>query len=87
MGYMATKNEEKTPATIDSQVTRTLERMVAKSRFSVATRAAERVEPLMFSRSRMQEKIMASGVMPMRASWYVGRGAYLPHVSIIDERG
>jgi hypothetical protein len=65
---MATKKEENTPATMDSQVTRTLLRMVAKSRFSVATSAAERVEPLMLSRSRMQEKIMASGVMPMRAS-------------------
>jgi hypothetical protein len=69
MGYRATKKEEKTPATMDSQVTRTLERMVAKRRLRVATRAAERVEPEMFSFWRMQEKMMARGVMPMRASW------------------
>jgi hypothetical protein len=46
-----------------------LERMVAKRRLRVATRAAERVLPLMFSFWRTQEKMMASGVMPMRASW------------------
>jgi hypothetical protein len=61
--------EEMTPATMDSHVTRTFERTVAKSRFRVATRAAERVEPLMFSFCRMQVKIMERGVMPMRASW------------------
>jgi hypothetical protein len=43
--------------------------MVAKRRLRVATRAAERVLPLMFSFCRMQEKTMASGVMAMRASW------------------
>lgn len=66
---MATKKAEKTPATIDSQVTRTLERMVAKRRLRTATRAAERVVPLMFSFWNTQENMMARGVMPMRASW------------------
>lgn len=65
---MATNSEEKTPATIDSQVTRTLERIVAKRRFNVATRAAERVLPLMFSFCKTHEKMIASGVIPMRAS-------------------
>jgi len=69
IGYRATKKELKTPATMDSQVTRTLERTVAKRRLRVATRAAEREEPLMFSLCRMQAKMMASGVMAMRASW------------------
>jgi hypothetical protein len=53
---------------MDSHVTRTLERTVAKRRLRVATRAAERVLPLMFSFCRKQEKIMARGVTPMRAS-------------------
>lgn len=69
MGYSATKIEEKTPARTDSQVTRTFERYEAKKRFRVATRAEERVLPLKFSFCRMQEKIMASGVMPIRATW------------------
>jgi len=69
MGYRATKMEEKTPATTDSHVTRTFERYEAKKRFRVATRAAERVLPLKFSFWRMQENIIARGVMPMRASW------------------
>jgi hypothetical protein len=69
MGYSATKMEEKTPATTDSQVTRTLERYEAKKRLRVATRAEERVLPLMFSFCRMQAKIIARGVMPMRATW------------------
>lgn len=69
MGYSATNNDEKTPATMDSHVTRTFERMVAKSRLRVATRAAERVEPDMFSLLRMQVRRMERGVMPMRASW------------------
>jgi len=43
--------------------------MVAKRRFRVATRAAERVEPEMFSLERMQVRMMERGVMPMRASW------------------
>lgn len=69
MGYRATKMEEKTPATTDSQVTRTLERYEAKKRLRVATRAEERMLPLTFSFCRMQVKMMASGVMPIRASW------------------
>jgi hypothetical protein len=63
------KIEEKTPATTDSQVTRTLERYEAKKRLRVATRAEERVLPLIFSFWNMQAKIMARGVMPMRATW------------------
>jgi hypothetical protein len=46
-----------------------LDRIVAKRRFRVATSAAERVLPVMFSFCRTQAKMMASGVMPMRASW------------------
>ena len=68
IGYSATKIEEKTPATTDSQVTRTLERYEAKKRLRVATRAEERVLPLTFSFCRMQAKMMASGVIPIRAS-------------------
>ena len=69
MGYRAAKNEENTPATMDSQVTRTLERSVAKSKFKVAIRAAESVEPDMLSFWKMQEKMRERGVTPMRASW------------------
>ena len=69
IGYKAANNEENTPATIDSQVTRTLERSVAKSKFKVAIRAAESVEPDMLSFWRIQEKMSERGVTPMRASW------------------
>lgn len=69
MGYRAAKNDEKTPATMDSHVTRTLERRVAKSRFRVAMSAAERVEPEMESLLRRHEKRRERGVTPMRASW------------------
>ncbi len=54
---------------MDSQVTRTLERRVAKKRLSVAMSAAESVEPEMLSFWRMQAKRMERGVTPMRASW------------------
>jgi hypothetical protein len=54
---------------MDSHVTRTLERRVAKSRLSVAISAAESVEPDVLSFWRMQEKMRERGVTPMRASW------------------
>jgi hypothetical protein len=44
---------------MDSQVTRTLKRIVAKRRFRVAMSALERVEVLWVSFWRMQEKISA----------------------------
>jgi hypothetical protein len=69
MGYRAAKTLEKTPATMDSQVTRTLERRVAKSRLSVAMSAAESVGADMLSFCSTQEKSSDSGVTPMRASW------------------
>jgi hypothetical protein len=50
-------------------VTRTLERYEAKKRLRVATRAEESTLPLMLSFCNRQEKMIASGVMPMRASW------------------
>lgn len=54
---------------MDSHVTRTLERRVAKKRFRVAMSAAESVEPEMVSFCKTQEKIRERGVTPMRASW------------------
>jgi hypothetical protein len=54
---------------MDSHVTRTLERRVAKSRFRVAISAAESVEPEMLSFWRRQEKRRERGVTPIRASW------------------
>lgn len=77
IGYRAVKSEEKTPATMDSHVTRTLLRREAKRRLRAATSAEERVLALWLSVWRRQEKIRARGVTPMRASWYTGRGAYL----------
>lgn len=53
---------------MDSHVTRTWERRVAKSRFRVAMSAAESVDPEMLSFCRMQEKKSERGVTPMRAS-------------------
>lgn len=61
--------EENTPATTDSHVTRTSERYEAKKRLRVAISAAERVLPVTFSFCKTQAKMMASGVMPIRASW------------------
>ena len=69
MGYKAAKTLEKTPATIDSQVTRTLERRVAKRSWRVSIRAEESVEMEILSLLRMKENISDSGVTPMRASW------------------
>jgi hypothetical protein len=53
---------------MDSSVTRTLERRLEKKRKRVAITAEESVDPLWFSFWRMQEKIRARGVTPMRAS-------------------
>jgi hypothetical protein len=75
IGKRATKREETTPARMESQVTRTFVRMLAKRRLRVAMRAEERVDTEGFSEESMQERIRASGVTDMRASWYTVRGA------------
>ena len=52
MGYSATKIDEKTPATMLSQVTRTPGRMLARRRLRVATSDDESAGTEWFSRWR-----------------------------------
>ena len=69
MGYSATKNDEKIPATIASQVTRTPGRMQARNKLIVAIRDEESVGTEWLSRVRAAVKRSESGRMPMRTGW------------------
>ena len=77
MGYAAAKRLLNTPATIGSQETRARGDILAKRRFRVAIRAAERVCIECEVLVRVVVNIKVNGMVPIRASEYSGSTAYL----------
>lgn len=72
IGYKATKRVEKTPATIDSQITRSLLRMLAMRRLNVRTNALLSVGMEWFVRPTNAVRMSVTGTVGMRDSVYSG---------------